>query len=135
MGRYQEIRDEAMAEEKRWHGRRVGAFRLALLEAHALDKTCIEAAKYIGASYSSTYIAAKNMGIKFKRSPRIYSGLANRVRLYGDNTKIEVKRTVKETAIANRGKASAEQIAAAIGTTRNAIIGHWFRARQLGLIQ
>jgi Sigma-70, region 4 len=37
--------------------------------------------------------------------------------------------TVKATAIANRGSASASQIASAIGTTRNSIIGHWNRER------
>lgn len=43
---------------------------------------------------------------------------------------IVVLGTVRETAVANRGKATAAQIARAIGTTRNAVIGHWFRARQ-----
>ena len=42
---------------------------------------------------------------------------------------IELRETVRETAIVNRGKATASEIAAACGTTRNAVIGHWFRAR------
>lgn len=47
---------------------------------------------------------------------------------------IVVKETVRETALANRGNASAGQIARAIGVTRNCIIGHWFRARSAGMI-
>lgn len=47
---------------------------------------------------------------------------------------IVVKETVRETALANRGNATAGQIARAIGVTRNCIIGHWFRARSAGMI-
>lgn len=47
---------------------------------------------------------------------------------------VEVGNTIKETAIANYGKASAASIAKALGTSRNSIMGHWFRARQSGLI-
>lgn len=43
---------------------------------------------------------------------------------------IIVLQTVRETAIANYGKASASRIAAAIGATRNSIIGHWYRHRR-----
>lgn len=43
---------------------------------------------------------------------------------------IEIRPTVRETALVNRGRASASQIAEAVGSTRNSIIGHWFRARQ-----
>jgi hypothetical protein len=35
----------------------------------------------------------------------------------------------KEAAIASRGLASASTIAAAVGISRNAVIGHWFRDR------
>lgn len=45
---------------------------------------------------------------------------------------IDIRQTVRETALANRGKASASQIASAIGVSRNSIIGHWFRARSAG---
>lgn len=46
---------------------------------------------------------------------------------------IEIKETVRDTAIANRGRASASQIAQAIGVSRNSIIGHWRRARDAGV--
>lgn len=42
--------------------------------------------------------------------------------------------TPKDMAILNYGKAPASAIAAACGVSRNSIIGHWFRARQQGLI-
>lgn len=42
---------------------------------------------------------------------------------------IILKQSPRETAIANMGKASAAQIADAVGTTRNAVIGFWFRHR------
>lgn len=42
---------------------------------------------------------------------------------------IDVRPSVRETAVANRGHASASQIAAALGVTRNVIIGHWNRHR------
>lgn len=45
-----------------------------------------------------------------------------------------VRDTVKDTALANRGRAPASAIAAAIGVTRNSIIGHWNRARAAGVI-
>jgi hypothetical protein len=45
-------------------------------------------------------------------------------------TAIEIRPTVRETAVANIGKAHASQIAEAVGTTRDAIIGHWYRHRQ-----
>lgn len=45
-----------------------------------------------------------------------------------------VKDTVRETAIANRGRVTASKIAAAIGVTRNSIIGHWNRAREDGVL-
>ncbi|TGV26356.1 sigma factor-like helix-turn-helix DNA-binding protein [Mesorhizobium sp. M4B.F.Ca.ET.143.01.1.1] len=47
---------------------------------------------------------------------------------------IDLRETVRETALANRDKATAAQIAKACGTTRNSIIGHWFRARQSGAV-
>jgi hypothetical protein len=47
---------------------------------------------------------------------------------------IDLRETIRETAIINRGKATAAEIASACGTTRNSIIGYWFRARQDGAI-
>lgn len=47
---------------------------------------------------------------------------------------VEVKQDVRETAIANYGKAPASAIAKAVGVTRNSIIGHWHRARKTGEI-
>lgn len=49
-------------------------------------------------------------------------------------TGIQIMSDIRETAIANYGKAPASKIAEAAGTTRNSIIGHWFRARRQGLI-
>lgn len=50
------------------------------------------------------------------------------------SAEVEIKPTVRETALANRGKASASVIADAVGVSRNSIIGHWNRARQSGEI-
>lgn len=47
---------------------------------------------------------------------------------------VEIKEDVRETAIANYGKAPASAIAKAVGVSRNSIIGYWFRARQTGEI-
>lgn len=49
--------------------------------------------------------------------------------------RIDIKETIRETAIANRGKASASQIAEACGVSRNSIIGHWGRALRSGQLQ
>lgn len=43
-------------------------------------------------------------------------------------------RSIREIAIAAYGKERADDVAARHGVSRNVIIGHWFRARQLGLI-
>lgn len=65
------------------------------------------------------------------RSPKVcYAGYAHE--RYPASVDIDVRDTVRETALANRGKASASQIASAIGVSRNSIIGHWFRARSAG---
>lgn len=47
---------------------------------------------------------------------------------------ILIGQTIRETAKLNRGRATAQQIAAAVGTSRNVIIGHWGRMRQKGEI-
>ena len=59
---------------------------------------------------------------------------AKPIRTVRKKAAVEVGNTIKETAIANYGKASAASIAKVLGTSRNSIIGHWFRARQSGLI-
>lgn len=41
---------------------------------------------------------------------------------------------IRKACIAGRGKLSAAEIAKKLGITRNKVIGHWFRARQQGLI-
>jgi hypothetical protein len=43
-------------------------------------------------------------------------------------------RDARTAALENYGRASASQIAAAHGVTRNSIIGHWFRLRRAGLL-
>jgi transposase len=45
---------------------------------------------------------------------------------------VEIRSTIRQTAIANKGKASASEIAKACGVSRNSIIGHWGRAKQTG---
>jgi len=47
---------------------------------------------------------------------------------------IIIRPTVKETALANRGRAPASKIAKAVGVSRNSIIGYWNRLRQEGVI-
>lgn len=67
-----------------------------------------------------------------KPAPEPKTKLAKRTKLtppVSAPADIQVLPTVRETALANRGKASASVIAAALGVTRNSIIGHWFRAR------
>jgi hypothetical protein len=134
MSRVSEIREEALKQEAHWHGRRVAASRIALFEAKAMGMTATETAKYMGISYKAVCSLINYYGVKLRRSER-NGGIVYRERMYGDSPNIEVKDTAQKTAIANRGKASAAQIAAACGTTRNAVIGYWFRARQMGIIQ
>jgi DNA-binding CsgD family transcriptional regulator len=40
--------------------------------------------------------------------------------------------TIRKTCVEYYGKASAKEIAAHLGITRNSVIGHWFRARKNG---
>jgi hypothetical protein len=49
--------------------------------------------------------------------------------------RVEIRGTIRETAIANRGRASASEIAEACGVSRSAICGHWGRAIQTGQLQ
>lgn len=70
-----------------------------------------------------------------ERKPRVQRGpraprVPRSAKVVLPDPAIEVRETIRETAIANRGKASAAQIARAIGVTRNSIIGYWFRSRQ-----
>lgn len=48
---------------------------------------------------------------------------------------VDILPTVKETALANRDNATAAQIAAACGVSRNSIIGYWWRAKQSGELE
>lgn len=43
-------------------------------------------------------------------------------------------RSVREVCVEMRGKYTASEISAALGVSRNAVIGHWFRARRSGAI-
>lgn len=67
-----------------------------------------------------------------KRPARPYRHKPAPAKVITASPDIVVKDTVKETAIANRDRATASQIAAAIGVSRNSIIGHWNRARISG---
>jgi DNA-binding CsgD family transcriptional regulator len=127
MSRIQQIREEAAQQERYWHGRKVGAIRLALLEAQSMDMTASEAAKYLGISVMGVY----NHCARYKIKLRLAQG-----HWYPETAgEIEVFSSARETAIRNRGKASASQIANACGITRNSVIGYWNRARAAGLIQ
>jgi hypothetical protein len=42
--------------------------------------------------------------------------------------------SIQEACVANRDNYSAAEIGAILGITRNAVIGHWYRARKQGLI-
>ena len=53
-------------------------------------------------------------------------------RVYAD---VERGSTIRDTCIANYGKAPASRVAKELGITRNAVIGHWFRARKSGEIR
>jgi DNA-binding CsgD family transcriptional regulator/predicted transcriptional regulator len=47
-------------------------------------------------------------------------------------TDIVAMDTIRKTCVEYYGKASAKEIAARLGITRNSVIGHWFRARKNG---
>lgn len=132
MSRANEIRQEATKHEEYWHMRRVGAVRLAMQEAADRGMTIEQAAVYCGVSYSYIAKMRKPFGITFARATYRQTVWSPPQRVPSN---IEVRPTLRETALVNRGKATAEQIALAIGVSRNSIIGHWFRARQLGQIQ
>lgn len=123
MNRLQKIRDEALKQETYWRGRRIGYLRIGLEEAVQAGMTYPEAADYLGMTDGALRCACFRYGVKLRRK--------NRRRLI-ENPDIEVRASIKETAIANHGKASADQIASVIGVSRNSIIGHWYRARQKG---
>lgn len=65
---------------------------------------------------------------------RAYPAEPKRTKAAQVNSPVVIVGDVRETAIANYGKAPASKIAQAVGVTRNSIIGHWFRARQSGEI-
>lgn len=96
----------------------IAANRKAKSEARKAEKRLLRAA------------AAKKR--REANSPRVYKTRPRRDQSSASN--VIVMATVRETAIANRERASAAEIASAVGSTRNAIIGHWFRARQSGVI-
>lgn len=66
----------------------------------------------------------KPRAVRFPKIARVAAPIAELI----------VKETVRDTAVANYGRVPASHIAKALGTTRNSIIGHWFRARRSGEI-
>lgn len=82
-----------------------------------------DAIRLTGLSAPTVYQYAKDFGIEFKLGHKGFAG--NR----GPRSQ-----GVREACIAGRGKLSARQIALKLGISRDAVIGHWFRARQAGLI-
>lgn len=66
------------------------------------------------------------------RKPRIYVPGPGKGR--GPRRPAEQCDTIKEAARINYGKATAAEIAALHGVSRNVIIGHWFRLRRAGLL-
>lgn len=102
-------------------------FRHDLETAIAKGMTRKECAAMLGVDPASITLNIKAFGLDWPHAP---SGRApGTVRKI---VPVDVKPTIRETAIANRGRASASVIADAVGVTRNSIIGHWTRARQSG---
>jgi hypothetical protein len=130
VSRIHEIRDEATKQERYWRGRRVGAVRLAMTEAAEAGMTPAQAGEWLGVPVSTIYNYVKRYGIKLRRAYAGRSWCPN-----FEQGSIEICATPRETAIRNRGRASASAIAQACGISRNAVIGHWFRARASGAIQ
>jgi hypothetical protein len=127
MNRIDEIRNEAAGIIAAAKHRYRNAALQALTEASGAGMTAAEAARYTGISYGHVHVIAKRLGLKFSHAPR------SRFDIRRDNDPaIDIRQSVKDTALANRGKASAAQIGAAIGVTRNSIIGYWNRARASG---
>jgi hypothetical protein len=71
---------------------------------------------------------------KVKPPKRAYRAAQQRTKPAPVDARVLIVGDVRETAIANYGKAPASKIAQAVGVTRNSIIGHWFRARKTGEI-
>jgi len=69
-----------------------------------------------------------------KRQGRAYPSERKFVKAAPAGAPVIIAGDVRETAIANYGKAPASKIAKELGVSRNSIIGHWFRARQSGEI-
>lgn len=90
---------------------------LPFRDCSARGLTVRQTAAELGMAVQSIYNASHKYGISFKRA--------------NADPDIVILATVRDTAVANRGKASASQIARAVGVSRNSIIGHWFRSRQL----
>lgn len=83
-----------------------------------------QTASHMGMAYPTLVKLAKEAGIEFKHGrPGRRSGPR--------------EERIREIALAWRGKASASEIAEAIGdgVTKNVIIGHWYRARHSGQIE
>jgi len=133
-GRLEEIRNEAIEQEAYWRARRVGYLRIGLEEARDAGMTVAKAAAYLGITQNALYAACYRHRIKLAKAsrPRRASSLVDHSIACSAPANIEIRETIRDTALANRGKATAAEIAAAIGVTRNAIIGHWFRARKEG---
>ena len=89
----------------------------ALKDGKADGKRLYEISRELGVSYCALNQFARINGIHFGRP-------------VNPDATVEVMASVKETAIANRSRASARQIGAALGVSRNTIIGHWFRSRE-----
>jgi hypothetical protein len=99
--------------------------RPVLVRAIERGMTRLECATALGVSYGTIQRNIRAFGLTW---PRERSGVKRTM------VDVEIHASARETAVANWGRASASVIADAIGTTRCAVIGHWFRARASGII-
>jgi hypothetical protein len=82
----------------------------------------------INYAYSHKLVTPRPRGPRPKNTPR----KPRSIRTPKTPTDIVAMDTIRKTCVEYYGKASAKEIAAHLGITRNSVIGHWFRARKNG---
>lgn len=90
-----------------------------------VGKTRIEIAEEVGLSYEYVSRVIRNRGICVRNNLLISDRSIDHVKIMP---------TLRETAVVNRGKATAGEIARAFGCSLCMVIGHWHRAKEAGEI-